>query len=105
VPLRVHAKCAIARLLGQDPDMKHLPVRAVRWVDDEPFPGLVEVHDADDVLRVDSHYPVDLEIPVEVIAERSTPEGDIAVIKLPWGLSDGQVEPIEVHTSNLIDRA
>jgi hypothetical protein len=63
------------------------------------------VFDADDVLRVDSQYPVELEIPVEVIAERATPEGAIAVIQLPWGLSEGQVEPIEVHTSKLIDRA
>lgn len=97
----------------------HLPVQAVRWVDDEPQPGIVEVRftdahgierilldkcvvfDPDNVLRPDATYPMNLEIPIEVVGT----QGDVAVIALPWGLSDGQSEPIEVFSSSLIERA
>lgn len=94
-----------------------LPARAVRWVDDEPFPGIVEVvlTDAegtdhvlidkcvifDDSLTRDAAYPVALEIPVEVLQLRQTPDGEVSVIRLPWGLAD---DPVVVASSDLIDR-
>ena len=74
--------------------------------DDEPFPGIVEVvftdaegtdhvpdrHSAlifDDSLTRDAAYPVVLEIPVEVLQARRTPDAEVSVIRLPWGLADG----------------
>ena len=102
----------------EDPRVRYLPVRAVGWVADEPQPGLVEVRftDAHGTPRVlvdkcavfdvnldrDTVYPVALELPVEVVEQRSTDETEVSVIRLPWGLS---AEPIEVRSSDLVDRA
>ena len=96
-----------------------VPARASSpLVDDEPFPGIVEVvfTDAEDTDRVlidkcavfdgsltrDAAYPVALEIPVEVLRLRMTRDGDVSAIRLPWGLPD---DPVEVRYSELIGRA
>jgi hypothetical protein len=101
----------------EDRGVTLLPARAVRWVDDEPFPGLVEVVFTDaegadrvlidkcvifgDSLTRAAAYPVVVEIPVEVLQQRTTPAGEVSAIRLPWGLAD---DPIEVRSSELIDR-
>lgn len=83
---------------------------AVRWLSDEPFPGMVEVHltdgsgktwtfidksamfDPDDVLRATSDYPVDLKLACTVLSR--TTEGVIVSTAEPWGLEtiDGKWE-------------
>jgi hypothetical protein len=70
--------------------MPRVHVRAVRWVADDPQPGIVEcrlvdsdsvehvlidksaVFDADDRLRPDASYPIDLRLDCHVIREGDT---------------------------------
>jgi hypothetical protein len=81
-------------------------VSAVRWVDDEPFPGLVEVELADadgrrwtfvdksavfdrnNVLGPSSHYPVELKLACTIVERRD----DRVVISTaePWGIETGE---------------
>jgi hypothetical protein len=102
--------------------VKYLSVLAVRWVDDESIPGMVEVRfldaqgadrvlvdkapvfDAGNTLTPCAAYPIDLEIPIVVLQSRWSAGVEIAEIELPWGLDDGQNKPIEVHTNGLIER-
>lgn len=75
---------------------------AVRWADDEPFPGMVEVEfadadgrtwtfidkapvfDRDNILGPDSHYPIELKLACTVVERRD----DRVVISTaePWGI-------------------
>jgi hypothetical protein len=83
-------------------DVTYVRARALRWVSDDPFPGLVEVEltDADgkswrfvdkspmfdpgDRLRSDSFYPVDLSLACVVVERRA----DTVTVSTadPWGL-------------------
>lgn len=67
--------------------MREVLVRAVRWVSDDPFPGIVEcrlvdadgvehvfleksaVLDAEERLRPDAAYPIDLKLGCRVVQE------------------------------------
>lgn len=84
--------------------------RVVRWVDDEPLPGWVEVQVVDvhgvvwslfdkppvfgggDLVRPDSAFPVDVRVDCEVVGR----SGDVVRISTlrPWGTgtADGRVE-------------
>jgi hypothetical protein len=102
--------------------MKYLRVQAVRWVADQPIPGIVEVRfrDASGVERVivdkapvfdpvnvltpTATYPIDLGIPVEVVRTCQTTDGEVVEIGLPWGLDEGQELPIQVPVAAPIDR-
>jgi hypothetical protein len=75
---------------------------AVRWVGDDPFPGVVEVEladadgrtwtfidkaavfDGDDILGPASHYPVELKLACTVV-ERHDERVVISTAK-PWGI-------------------
>ena len=85
---------------------------AVRWVSDEPQPGCVEVQlvladgsvvslldkapifDAEDRLRPDASYPLELELDCTVIDDR----GAVLVIMLHHGLAD---EPFHVNAASV----
>lgn len=89
--------------------MLYLRCQAVRWVDDEPFPGLVEVRfvDADgrewsfvdkaavfedaDRLSRSANYPVPVEIRCETVGGDVDP---VIVSVAPWGLEsvEGRAE-------------
>ena len=84
----------------------YLRCRALRWLDDDPQPGIVEVtftdadsaaqimidkcviFDADQRLTRSAAYPVDLELPVEVVGRRATQAGELLELALSWGLGD-----------------
>ena len=79
-----------------------LRVRAVRWVSDDPFPGLVEaqltdhegrswsfidkppIFTRDDSLGPNASYPVDLEIACAVVERR--PDAVVVSTAEPWGV-------------------
>jgi hypothetical protein len=94
-----------------------VPAQAVEWVSDEPIPGLVRIElidaegrawefvdktsmfDPDNILRPDSHYPVDISLACTLISEPDGdpgPEGDVVLVSTarPWGLEtvDGTSE-------------
>jgi hypothetical protein len=90
-----------------------LRCEAVRWVDDEPQPGLVEVRftDAHDQQRAfidkwpvfsgedlhpDSSYPVEVRILCDVLATCSSSDmtDTVRISVAPWGLEslDGRIE-------------
>jgi hypothetical protein len=91
-------------------DMAHVRATAVRWISDEPQPGLVEVQlvladgsvmslvdkppifDAGDRLRPDAAYPIDLELDCRVLDDR----GEALVIELAHGVAD---EPVSVRAA------
>jgi hypothetical protein len=74
--------------------MPEIDVRAVRWISDDPQPGIVEcrlldadgvehvlvdkaaIFDADDRLRSDAEYPIDLKLECSVVR---TGEADLVV--------------------------
>ncbi|MFD1147115.1 hypothetical protein [Saccharothrix hoggarensis] len=89
--------------------------RAVRWVSDEPFPGWVQVQitdahgvvwslfdkptvfDDEDRLRNHTAYPVDVEVPCEVVGRGRLTDGtEVLTIstRLPFGIEaqDGRTE-------------
>ncbi|OKI21518.1 hypothetical protein A6A25_09480 [Saccharothrix sp. CB00851] len=96
--------------------------RAVRWVSDEPFPGWVEVQltdvhgvawslfdkptvfDDEDRLRNHTAYPVDVDVPCEVVGRGWLRDGTEVVTistRLPCGIEtrDGRTEfLVEVGT-------
>ena len=90
---------------------------AIRWVDDEPQPGLVEVvltdadgtawslvdkapvFDAVGVLRPDADYPISVLVACNVIERRTDDAGrQTAVIDLlPWAIADQLFEvPVDL---------
>jgi len=89
-----------------DQEVFYLRCRALRWLDDDPQPGIVEVtftdadgaaqimidkciiFDADQRLTRSAAYPVDLELPVEVVGRRATQAGELLELAMPWGLGD-----------------
>ncbi|MFE5487902.1 hypothetical protein [Streptomyces sp. NPDC056527] len=101
--------------------MVFLRCEAVRWVDDEPQPGLVEVRFADahhqqwtfidkwpvfsgEDLHPDSSYPVEVAILCDILASGNS-SGTADTIKIsvaPWGLEtlDGRIE-FEVRADQL----
>ncbi|MFF2146409.1 hypothetical protein [Kitasatospora sp. NPDC058190] len=94
--------------------MVELSAEAVRWVDDEPFPGIVEVQftdadgrrwslvdkapvfDADGVLRPDSAYPLEIGVACVITGSARRQEDDelVTVSTAPRGVtaSDGRDE-------------
>jgi hypothetical protein len=82
--------------------LAHVRATAVRWISDEPQPGIVEVElvladgsvtslvdkapifDAEDRLRADAVYPIDLELDCRVLDDR----GETLVIELAHGVAD-----------------
>lgn len=84
------------------PEIAYLRARAVRWVDDYPFPGVVEVtltdgsgmtwtfvdkypmFDSEDKLKPDSSYPIDLLLACTIV-ER-TGDGVTVSTSEPWDL-------------------
>ncbi|MEU1232005.1 hypothetical protein [Streptomyces sp. NPDC005828] len=99
--------------------MVFLRCEAVRWVDDEPQPGLVEVRFADahqqqwafvdkwsvftgDNLTPDSDYPVEVGILCSILTTDNTTD-TVTISVAPWGLEslDGRVE-FEVRADQLI---
>lgn len=102
--------------------MAFLSCEAVRWVDDEPQPGLVEVRFTDahqqqwafidkwpvftdgDDLAPDAHYPVEVVILCDILnADDTTNTSDTVRISVsPWGLEslEGRVE-FEVRADQL----
>ena len=100
-----------------------LTVQVVRWVDDEPQPGWVEATFTDahgetwhffdkspileapgsPVLTREQSYPVVVVLPVEVIEERASDVGRVAIIRLPWGLDyELAKDTFEVAASDLV---
>jgi hypothetical protein len=99
----------------------YLRCQALRWLADEPQPGLVEVafRDSDGVPQVlidkcaifDTHnrlgpsasYPIALELPVEVVDGRTSEDGDLIALRLPWGLGDDLAQhPVWVRTDQAV---
>jgi hypothetical protein len=99
--------------------MVFLRCEAVRWVDDEPQPGLVEVRFADahqqqwafvdkwpvftgDDLTPDSDYPLEVGILCDILTTDNTAD-TVTISVTPWGLEslDGRVE-FEVRADQLI---
>ncbi|MFC9595770.1 hypothetical protein ACFTUC_38990 [Streptomyces sp. NPDC056944] len=101
--------------------MVSLHCEAVRWVDDEPQPGLVEVRFTDahhqqwtfidkwpvfsgEDLHSDSSYPVEVGILCDILTSgNSSGTGDTVKISVaPWGLEslDGRIE-FEVRADQL----
>ncbi|MEJ8652620.1 hypothetical protein WKI65_32240 [Streptomyces sp. MS1.AVA.3] len=102
--------------------MVFLSCEAVRWVDDEPQPGLVEVRFTDahqqqwafidkwpvftdgDDLAPDAHYPVEVAILCDILTSNATANtSDTVKISVsPWGLEslEGRVE-FEVRADQL----
>ncbi|MCR8577523.1 hypothetical protein [Streptomyces sp. Isolate_219] len=102
--------------------MVFLSCEAVRWVDDEPQPGLVEVRFTDahqqqwafidkwpvftdgDDLAPDAHYPVEVVILCDILtADDTANTSDTVKISVsPWGLEslEGRVE-FEVRADQL----
>jgi hypothetical protein len=91
---------------------------AVRWVDDEPFPGVVEVEfadadgrtwtfidkapvfDRDNVLGPESHYPIELKLACTVV-ERHDDRVVISTAE-PWGIETVEQQSIfTVHHDRL----
>ncbi len=86
--------------------MDYLRCQALRWVDDEPQPGIVEVafpdangvpqvmsdksaiFDANDRLRSTATYPIALELPIEIVDRQTSEDGVLLAVALPWGLGD-----------------
>jgi hypothetical protein len=103
--------------------MMYLRCQALRWVDDEPQPGIVEVafpdaegepqvmidkcaiFDADNILHPQASYPVSLELPVEIVDRRATDaHGDLIAVALPWGLGDALVaHPVWVRGDQVVE--
>jgi hypothetical protein len=91
---------------------------AVRWVDDEPFPGVVEVEladadrrtwtfidkaavfDRDNTLGPASHYPIEVKLACTVV-ERHDDRGVISTAE-PWGIETvEQQSTFTVHCDQL----
>ncbi|MGW8359032.1 hypothetical protein ACWGK1_00425 [Streptomyces wedmorensis] len=104
--------------------MVFLRCEAVRWVDDEPQPGLVEVRFTDahhqrwafidkwpvfssEDLHPDSGYPLEAEILCDILASsNSSDTADTVKISVaPWGLEslDGRIE-FEVRADQVTTR-
>jgi hypothetical protein len=103
--------------------MLHLRAKAIRWVADDPFPGLVEVsmtdaHGTDwrfvdkapvfsvDALTAETTYPVDVIIACAEVQGATDPDGHELVVvstATPWGLqtSDGWTR-FEVSRTQLV---
>ncbi|MFD8650906.1 hypothetical protein [Streptomyces mirabilis] len=99
--------------------MVFLRCEAVRWVDDEPQPGLVEVRftdahhrqwtftdkwpvfSGDDDLAPDSRYPVEVGILCDILTTGNTAD-TVKISVTPWGLEslEGHVE-FEVRANQL----
>ncbi|MET8751361.1 hypothetical protein ABZW32_14870 [Streptomyces sp. NPDC004667] len=96
--------------------MVFLRCKAVRWVDDEPQPGLVEIRFTDahqqqwafvdkwpiftgEDLTPDSAYPVEVGILCDIL---NTATDTLTISVAPWGLEslDGRVE-FEVRSDQL----
>ena len=95
-----------ARFIRHHLAVDFLRCEALRWVDDEPQPGIVEVafpnadgvlqvltdkcaiFDTDNRLRPAAVYPIALDLPVEVVDRRVSEDGDLLAVSLPWGLGD-----------------
>jgi hypothetical protein len=89
--------------------------RAVRWVSDEPFPGLIEVElsdaagelwtfvdkypifDPDRVFGPSTDYPVPVEIACTVL------ERTVVSSANPWGLETGPGKPGPYNSCRLVD--
>jgi hypothetical protein len=89
--------------------------------DDDPQPGWVEARFTDahgeawlffdkwpifsiEPLSRSSEYPVEVVLPVEVIERRASEAGEVAVIRLPWGLDyDTAQDSFEVMAAHLVD--
>ena len=102
--------------------MPFLNCEAVRWVSDEPFPGLVQVcftdahdqrqsivdkaavFDASDRLSPTSNYPVMIKVLCDKLRDGNSPStAETVIISIaPWGLEsvDGSVE-FEVRADQL----
>lgn len=90
---------------------------AVRWIDDEPQPGLVEValtdadetvwrladkssvFDATGILRRETDYPVSVLVTCNVLERRTDGAGRATVLidLLPWGVTDQVFEVLADH--------
>ncbi|MEH0473468.1 hypothetical protein ACN6K4_006524 [Streptomyces hayashii] len=98
--------------------MVFLRCEAVRWVDDEPQPGLVEVRFTDahhqqrafidkwpvfsgDDLTPDSRYPVEVGVLCDILTTGSTSD-TVRISVTPWGLEslEGETE-FEVRADQL----
>ncbi|MFJ6934767.1 hypothetical protein [Streptomyces sp. NPDC101132] len=107
--------------MAESEHMPFLNCDAVRWIGDEPFPGLIEVRITDvhnrqwsvidkaavfddaGNLTPSSNYPVRVKVLCEILdgAPGSAP-GTVTVSITPWGLEsvEGQVE-FQVHSDEL----
>ncbi|MFC0434904.1 hypothetical protein [Kutzneria buriramensis] len=85
---------------------RDIPATAVRWVDDEPFPGIVLVRFGDDErheitdkcvifagdLAPDSPYPT----PTAVTCDVLEVDGETALVRLTWSETDAGLTEIRV---------
>jgi hypothetical protein len=112
--------------MAATPTTCYVPARAVAWVSDEPIPGLVKVEltdadgktwefidkapmfDPEEILKPDSHYPVEISLACSRLSEPGTGEDSVLISTAhPWGLetvdgnSDFWIEASRIRNEDL----